>query len=125
MCFDECTPYPADYDYAERSLALTLRWAERSKAAKKDNGQALFGIVQGSVYPDLRKRSIEELVRIGFDGYALGGLSVGEPIEKNVGYCRRICAPSARTGTPAISWGLERLRTSWNASNGASTCSIA
>ncbi len=82
MCFDECTPFPADYDYAEQSLALTLRWAERSKAAKKDNGQALFGIVQGGVYPDLRKRSIEELVKIGFDGYALGGLSVGEPIEK-------------------------------------------
>ena len=81
MCFDECTPFPADFDYAEKSLELTLRWAERSKKAKKDNGQALFGIVQGSIYPDLRKRSISELVNIGFDGYALGGLSVGETTE--------------------------------------------
>ena len=81
MCFDECTPYPADFDYAQKSLDLTLRWAERSKKAKKENGQALFGIVQGSVYPELRKKAIQEIVNIGFDGYALGGLSVGEPIE--------------------------------------------
>jgi queuine tRNA-ribosyltransferase len=81
MCFDECTPYPADFEYAQKSLDLTLRWAERSKKAKKENGQALFGIVQGSVYPELRKKAIQEIVNIGFDGYALGGLSVGEPIE--------------------------------------------
>jgi len=81
MCFDECTPYPADFDYAQKSLDLTLRWAERSKKAKKENGQALFGIVQGSVYPELRKKAIQEIINIGFDGYALGGLSVGEPIE--------------------------------------------
>jgi queuine tRNA-ribosyltransferase len=81
MCFDECTPYPADFDYAQKSLDLTLRWAERSKKAKKENGQALFGIVQGSVYPELRKKAIQEIINTGFDGYALGGLSVGEPIE--------------------------------------------
>lgn len=81
MCFDECTPFPADFEYAQKSLDLTLRWAERSKKAKTQNGQALFGIVQGGTYPELRKRAISELVSIGFDGYALGGLSVGEPIE--------------------------------------------
>lgn len=81
MCFDECTPFPADFDYVRKSLDLTLRWAERSKRAKSRNGQALFGIVQGGIYPELRKRAIAELVAVGFDGYALGGLSVGEPVE--------------------------------------------
>ena len=81
MCFDECTPYPATYEYARNSLELTTNWAIRCKEALGDNpgGQALFGIVQGSVYKDLRKRSLEELIGIGFDGYAVGGLSVGEP----------------------------------------------
>ena len=81
MCFDECTPYPATYEYARSSLELTTRWARRCKDAHKEGsqGQALFGIVQGSVYRDLRKRSLEELLDIGFDGYAAGGLSVGEP----------------------------------------------
>ncbi len=78
MNFDECTPYPATRDYAHESLERTLRWAKRCRIAKKDTGQALFGIVQGGMYPDLRKRSAEALVDIGFDGYALGGLSVGE-----------------------------------------------
>jgi len=81
MCFDECTPYPADFDYAERSLDMTIRWARRCKDAKKNNHQALFGIVQGGIYHELRKRSVEEIVKIGFDGYSLGGLSVGEPKE--------------------------------------------
>ena len=79
MCFDECTPYPVDFDYAEKSLNLTIRWARRCKNSKKNINQALFGIVQGGVYPELRKRGVEETVDIGFDGYALGGLSVGEP----------------------------------------------
>jgi queuine tRNA-ribosyltransferase len=79
MCFDECTPYPVDFDYAEKSLDLTIRWARKCKNTKKNSNQALFGIVQGGVYPELRKRGIEELAEIGFDGYALGGLSVGEP----------------------------------------------
>ncbi len=78
MAFDECIPYPATRDYAHESLERTLRWARRCKEAKKDEGQALFGIVQGGIYPELRKRSAETLVDIGFDGYALGGLSVGE-----------------------------------------------
>jgi len=81
MCLDECLSYPADFSQAEKSLALTTRWAERSRRVKKDDHQALFGIVQGGMYTELRKRAIEELVQIGFDGYALGGLSVGEPKE--------------------------------------------
>ncbi len=81
MCFDECTPYPADFDYAEKSLDMTIRWARRCKDAKKNNQQALFGIVQGGIYHELRKRGVEEIVKIGFDGYSLGGLSVGEPKE--------------------------------------------
>lgn len=85
MCFDECTPYPATYEYAKDSMELSLRWAKRCKDEfYKDNAfekQALFGIIQGSVYNDLRKRSAEEMVKIGFTGYAFGGLSVGEPKE--------------------------------------------
>ena len=79
MIFDECTPYPADWDTARRSMELSLRWAERSKQAHGDNPNALFGIVQGGMYEDLRERSLAKLMDIGFDGYALGGLSVGEP----------------------------------------------
>jgi len=78
MAFDECTPYPATRDYAQESLERTLRWAGRCRDAKKATGQALFGIVQGGIYPDLRKLSADALVDIGFDGYAIGGLSVGE-----------------------------------------------
>jgi queuine tRNA-ribosyltransferase len=78
MAFDECIPYPATRDYAQESLDRTLRWARRCAAAQKDTGQALFGIVQGGMYPDLRKRSADALVDIGFEGYAIGGLSVGE-----------------------------------------------
>ena len=78
MAFDECIPYPATRDYALESLERTLRWAKRCNDAKKKTDQALFGIVQGGMYPDLRKQSAEALVDIGFDGYAIGGLSVGE-----------------------------------------------
>jgi queuine tRNA-ribosyltransferase len=78
MAFDECIPYPATRDYAQESLERTHRWAKRCRDAKKDTGQALFGIVQGGMYADLRKQSAEALVDIGFDGYAVGGLSVGE-----------------------------------------------
>ncbi|MBI4682404.1 MAG: tRNA guanosine(34) transglycosylase Tgt [Nitrospirae bacterium] len=80
MVFDECTPYPATREYALNSLKLTTEWGKRCLKAKNEN-QALFGIVQGGVYKDLRKQSAEELINIGFDGYALGGLSVGEPKE--------------------------------------------
>ncbi len=78
MAFDECTPYPATKEYTLKSLELTTRWAERCLKAKNDD-QALFGIVQGGVYKDLRKQSAEELINMNLDGYALGGLSVGEP----------------------------------------------
>ncbi len=81
MIFDECTPYPADFDEARLSMELSLRWAERSKVAHGDNSAALFGIVQGGVYESLREQSLQGLVAIGYDGYAIGGLSVGEPKE--------------------------------------------
>jgi len=80
MCLDECIPYPADFARAEKSLDITMEWAERSKRARH-NEQSLFGIVQGGTHPDLRKRALEGLVNIGFEGYAIGGLSVGEPEE--------------------------------------------
>ena len=83
MNFDECTPYPCDYEYARESMELTSRWAKRCKAAHRGE-QLLFGIVQGSVYLDLRRKSAEDMMEIGFDGYALGGLSVGE--EKEIMY---------------------------------------
>lgn len=79
MCFDECTPYPCEKKYAENSLNLTTKWAKRCKKAHKKKSQLLFGIVQGSVFPDLRIQSARELTKIGFDGYAIGGLAVGEP----------------------------------------------
>ncbi|MEM9603375.1 MAG: tRNA guanosine(34) transglycosylase Tgt [Pseudomonadota bacterium] len=82
MAFDECTPYPADRDRAGRSMALSMRWAARCRAAHDDNPNALFGIVQGGVYPDLRAESVDQLQAIGFDGYAIGGLAVGEPKDE-------------------------------------------
>src|SRR5690349_16523588 len=82
MVFDECTPYPADYEVARESMELSLRWAERSKRAHEGNRNALFGIVQGGMHEQLRDVSLAGLTRIGFDGYAIGGLSVGEPREE-------------------------------------------
>ena len=82
MIFDECTPYPATVQQAADSMRLSLRWAARSKAAHEGNTSALFGIVQGGMYEHLRQESIAGLVDIGFDGYAIGGLSVGEPKEE-------------------------------------------
>jgi queuine tRNA-ribosyltransferase len=81
MIFDECTPYPADELTAEKSMQLSLRWAKRSKQAHGDNPSALFGIVQGGMHENLRDISLQGLTEIGFDGYAIGGLSVGEPKE--------------------------------------------
>ena len=81
MIFDECTPYPATREEAKSSMELSLRWAERSKQEHGDSDSALFGIVQGGMYPDLREISLAGLESIGFDGYAIGGLSVGEPKE--------------------------------------------
>jgi len=81
MIFDECTPYPATESEAAESMRLSLRWARRSKTAHQGNANALFGIVQGGMYEHLRDESLAGLVQIGFDGYAIGGLSVGEPKE--------------------------------------------
>ena len=78
MSFDECIPYPADYDYVKRSTERTLRWAKRGKAVHANERQSLFGIVQGGAYKDLREYSAKETVKIGFDGYSIGGTSVGE-----------------------------------------------
>ena len=80
MAFDECAPYPATYEYIEHSMNRTTRWAKRCKDHHKNtDNQALFGIVQGGMYKDLRKKSAEDLVAMDFPGYAVGGLSVGEP----------------------------------------------
>ena len=81
MCLDTCIPYPASREETIKATALTTRWAERSRASQPANGQLLFGIVQGGMHPDLRSQAADELINIGFDGYALGGLSVGEPRE--------------------------------------------
>ncbi|MCK4086564.1 tRNA guanosine(34) transglycosylase Tgt [Acinetobacter radioresistens] len=87
MIFDECTPYPATHEEAQKSLQLSLRWAKRCKTHHYevlDNKNALFGIIQGGMYEDLRDESLEGLLEIGFDGYAIGGLSVGEPKEEMI-----------------------------------------
>lgn len=83
MIFDECTPYPATHDEARISMERSIRWADRSRNEfdRQENPNALFGIVQGGVYEDLRDVSVEALTKIGFDGYAVGGLAVGEPKE--------------------------------------------
>lgn len=80
MCFDECLPYPCDYDYAKKSLDRTIRWAARCKEAHKNTEkQALFGIIQGGMYKDLREYSVQKTVELDFPGYSIGGLSIGEP----------------------------------------------
>ena len=82
MAFDECTPFPCTEDEAAESMRLSMRWAKRSRTAFGNRpGHALFGINQGSVFPDLRKESVEALLEIGFEGYAVGGLAVGEGQE--------------------------------------------
>ncbi|NLN16089.1 MAG: tRNA guanosine(34) transglycosylase Tgt [Firmicutes bacterium] len=81
MAFDECVPYPSTYEYTAKSVALTSQWAERCLKVHRREDQALFGIVQGGMFPDLRRRSALEIVQMGFPGYAIGGLSVGEPKE--------------------------------------------
>ena len=82
MCFDECTPYPATYEYVKQSMERTTRWAKRCKDYHKNTDkQALFGIVQGGMHKDLREKSANDLIAMDFPGYAIGGLSVGEPME--------------------------------------------
>ena len=84
MVFDECTPYPAEQSQVAESMRLSLRWAERSKIAHADSNAALFGIIQGGMYTELRAESLQGLIDVGFDGYAIGGLSVGEPVQERI-----------------------------------------
>lgn len=107
MIFDECTPYPATEAVAGASMELSLRWAERSRRAHEGNDAALFGIVQGGVHPGLRTRSAAGLRQIGFDGYAIGGLAVGEPeAERNV-MLEHTC-PQLPDGCPRYLMGVGR-----------------
>lgn len=105
MCFDECPPATADYGYVSRSLELTSRWAKRCKDAHTKEGQQLFGIIQGGMHHDLRARSLEEICSIGFDGYALGGLSVGEEKEEMYGVME-CCGPLMPQDSPRYIMGI-------------------
>jgi len=84
MCLDECPPFPSTYEYMEGSVALTSEWARRCRETKRPDAGALFGIVQGGIYPDLRERSARELVDLDFEGYSIGGLGIGESAEARV-----------------------------------------
>ena len=105
MCFDECPPVTADYAYVCRSLELTARWARRCKEAHRRDGQLLFGIVQGGMHHDLRARSMNDICSIGFDGYALGGLSVGEEKEQMYGVME-CCSPMMPADAPRYIMGI-------------------
>lgn len=105
MCFDECPPATADYAYVDRSLQMTTRWAARCKEAHRREGQQLFGIIQGGMFHDLRARSLSEITGIGFDGYALGGLSVGEEKEQMYGVMES-CAPLMPVSAPRYIMGI-------------------
>ncbi|MEW5943562.1 MAG: tRNA guanosine(34) transglycosylase Tgt [Pseudomonadota bacterium] len=105
MIFDECTPYPADFNQAADSMRLSLRWAERSRRAHEGNPNALFGIVQGGMHEALRDESLAGLANIGFDGYAIGGLSVGEPKEDMLRILNHI-APQMPADRPRYLMGV-------------------
>ncbi|MEK7793777.1 MAG: tRNA guanosine(34) transglycosylase Tgt [Candidatus Hydrogenedentota bacterium] len=109
MCFDECTSYPAERDAAAKSMEMTFRWARRCKRRWEEGGrgehQALFGIVQGSTYEDLRRNSVEATVDIGFPGYAIGGVSVGESKEEMLSVIDW-CAPRLPKGSPRYLMGV-------------------
>jgi queuine tRNA-ribosyltransferase len=105
MIFDECTPYPADEKTAGVSMRLSLRWAERSKRAHEGNANALFAIVQGGMFEHLRDESLAGLTGIGFDGYAIGGLSVGEPKEDMLRILQHT-APQLPAGKPRYLMGV-------------------
>jgi len=107
MIFDECTAWPVDWAEAKRSMALSLRWAERSRLAHGDNPAALFGIIQGGMFDDLRQTSLEGLEAIGFDGYAVGGLSVGEPPEERLRVLDQL-GPRLPDGQPRYLMGVGR-----------------
>ncbi|MES2353207.1 MAG: tRNA guanosine(34) transglycosylase Tgt [Pseudomonadota bacterium] len=105
MVFDECTPYPASESEAAESMRMSLRWAERSKRAHEGNTNALFGIVQGGMYEPLRDESLAGLTNIGFDGYAIGGLSVGEPKDDMLRILRHT-TPQLPTDRPRYLMGV-------------------
>jgi queuine tRNA-ribosyltransferase len=105
MLFDECTPYPATRQQAEESLRLTLRWAGICREQERAPGQLVFGIVQGGMFPDLRAQAAAELVRLGFDGYAVGGLSVGEPEELMLEMLAA-CVPALPAAQPRYLMGV-------------------
>jgi len=105
MVFDECTPYPADETRAADSMRLSLRWADRCRRSHDGNPNALFGIVQGGMYESLRDESLAGLLQIGFDGYALGGLSVGEPKEDMLRILRHT-APRLPADRPRYMMGV-------------------
>ncbi|MCG6117289.1 MAG: tRNA guanosine(34) transglycosylase Tgt [Aquimonas sp.] len=107
MIFDECTPYPATEKQADTSMQLSMRWAERSKRAHEGNDAALFGIVQGGVYHDLRTQSARGLIEIGFDGYAVGGLAVGEPEAERNAMLEHTC-PQLPADRPRYLMGVGR-----------------
>ena len=105
MAFDECTPYPATEAQARQSMELSMRWAERSRRAHEGNRNALFGIIQGSVYEPLRERSLARLLEIGFEGYAIGGLAVGEPAADRARILRHT-APAMPADRPRYLMGM-------------------
>jgi queuine tRNA-ribosyltransferase len=105
MCFDECPPSTADYGYVKKSMEMTTRWAARCMAARRRDDQALFGIVQGGRFDDLRAESARQLQDIGFDGYALGGLSVGEEKGVMLGVMET-CAPLLPEDRPRYVMGI-------------------
>ncbi len=105
MSFDECTPYPCTYEDAAKSLAVTTRWEEESRRQPLKDGQQMFGIVQGSVYRDLREKSARDLVDMDFHGYSIGGLSVGEP-ESNMLECIEWVAPILPETKPRYLMGV-------------------
>src|SRR4051812_8005366 len=105
MVLDECPPWPCEHDYAARSLDMTVRWAKRSKDATHAEGQLVFGIVQGATFADLRREAAEATVQIGFDGYAIGGVSVGEP-EPEMMLAVENSEPSLPNDKPRYAMGL-------------------
>ena len=105
MIFDECTPYPATEEQVRESMQLSLRWAARSKREFGDNPNAIFGIVQGGVYPELRGESVAGLIDIGFDGYAIGGLAVGEAAEQR-NIVLEACLPLLPSDKPRYLMGV-------------------
>ena len=105
MCFDECVPYPCSEKYARQSGETTLAWAGECRTAHADGSQFLFGIAQGGIYPELRLSQIEALVEIGFAGYAMGGLSVGEPRDKMLEILHQ-CTPALPDHAPRYLMGV-------------------